>query len=83
MWFQNEGSLNELIVVELHERAKWKRTTIDDKDLIIPCLSFGASGALPQNNAKFYLECDRLGVLSRLNHTKPTFKRREVKAAEF
>ena len=29
MWLQNEGHTNESIFVELHERAKWKRTTMD------------------------------------------------------
>ena len=29
-WLLQEGSLNESIATELHERSKWKRTTIND-----------------------------------------------------
>ena len=67
MWLQNEGRLNE-IVVELHERAKWKQTTNDGtRSFTIPFPSFGATGALHlQDVAKHYLEDDPLGVLSRL-----------------
>ena len=86
MCLHNEGSLNESIVVELHERAKWKRTTVDGtRSFTIPYPFFGAAGVLhPQDVAKLHLEDDPLGVLSRLNfvHTMPTFKRaREVEAA--
>ena len=62
MCLHNEGSLNESIVVELHEHAKWKRTTVDGtRSFTIPYPFFGAARVIhPQDVAKLYLEDDPL-----------------------
>ena len=67
MRLQNEGHLKESIVVDLHERATWRRTTMDGTHsfaLYYPF--FVPAGALhPPDVAKWSLEKDLLeGLLS-------------------
>ena len=46
-WMLNESSMNESIVVELYERAKWKRLTINaEKTFTFPYPFMCASGSL-------------------------------------
>ena len=78
-WLTNEGSLNESIVTELFERAKWKRTTLDGQrsfTLFYPYfMVFGAihlKDILPLSHGD-----DALGLKGRIRslYTRPSSKR--------
>ena len=76
----------ESIVVEVHERAKWKRTTLDGtRSFTIYYPFFVVAGALhPLDVAKWHLEKDLLGVFFRikfLRHTSDFQAAREVEEA--
>ena len=86
MWHQNEVHMYESVIVELHEMAKWKRTTMDGtRSFTIYHRFFGTPGAVhPPDVATLYLEIDPLGVVYRISffYTHPTFRRaREVEEA--
>ena len=72
MWHQNDGHMDESIVVELYKRSKWKRTTMDGtRSFTIYYPVFGVDGAM-------------LGVFLWIHSfdTHPTFMRaREVEVA--
>ena len=78
-WLQAEGSVNEAIATELHERFKWKRTTLDPTrsfELYFP--HFGAIGAVHlEDFAQMYLETDPLGLRGKVNfmYSRPKFHR--------
>ncbi|CAE7458361.1 unnamed protein product [Symbiodinium necroappetens] len=78
-WLQNEGSVNESIVVELWERMKWKRATVHaDRTFTVMCPFFLAAGALHvEDPLDLYVLNDPLGVRGRLGlfYARPTFKR--------
>ncbi|CAE7289004.1 unnamed protein product [Symbiodinium microadriaticum] len=78
-WLQNEGAVNQSIVVELWERMKWKRSTVHaDRTFTVMCPFFLAAGALHvEDPLDLYVLNDPLGVRGRLGllYARPTFKR--------
>ncbi|CAE7501059.1 unnamed protein product, partial [Symbiodinium sp. CCMP2456] len=53
-WLHQEGALNSSIVVELYERAKWKRTTLDGtRSFEIPYPFLAMSGAVHLEDIAF------------------------------
>jgi len=88
-WLHQEGALNSSIVVELYERAKWKRTTLDGtRSFEIPYPFLAMSGAVHLEDIAFmFCEQDPLGLRGRAKflYTRPSFKRaaelREANAA--
>ena len=85
-WLQNEGSVNETIVLELFERMLWKRSTVNaDKSFIVNHPYFLAAGALHVEDViDLFVGNDPLGVRGRLGlfYARATFKRAsDVRAA--
>ena len=78
-WLHQEGALNSSIVVELYERAKWKRTTLDGtRSFEIPYPFLAMSGAVHLEDIAFmFCEQDPLGLRGRAKflYTRPSFKR--------
>ena len=85
-WLQNEGSVNETIVLELFERMLWKRSTVNaDKSFIVNHPYFLAAGALHVEDViDLFVGNDPLGIRGRLGlfYARATFKRAsDVRAA--
>ena len=85
-WLQNEGSVNETIVLELFERMLWKRSTVNaDKSFIVNRPYFLAAGALHVEDViELFVGNDPLGIRGRLGlfYARATFKRAsDVRAA--
>ena len=85
-WLQNEGSVNETIVLELFERMLWKRLTVNaDKSFIVNHPYFLAAGAVHVEDViDLFVGNDPLGIRGRLGlfYARATFKRAsDVRAA--
>lgn len=74
-WLSAEGSLNETIVTELFERAKWRRVTLDgNRSFTIMFPFFALSGAVRLPDIAFmFAGDDPLGVRGRARfmYTRP------------
>ena len=78
-WLQSEGTLNETIVVELYERAKWRRVTLDGtRSFTLMYPYFGVVGAVHLPDIAFlWAQEDALGIRGRARfvYMRPSFKR--------
>jgi len=85
-WLLNESALNESIVMELYERARWKRTTLDATrsfSMYYPFFAVFAAVHLGDLAAVFGSD-DTQGIRGRARffYTRPCFKRaREIRDA--
>ena len=78
-WLQAEGTLNETIVTELYERAKWRRVTLDGtRSFTLMYPYFGVVGSVHLPDIAFlWGQEDALGIRGRARflYTRPSFKR--------
>ena len=78
-WLAAEGTLNETIVTELYERAKWRRVTLDGtRSFTIMFPFFGVCGSIHVEDIAFlWAQEDALGLRGRVRfmYCRPSFKR--------
>ena len=78
-WLAAEGTLNETIVTELYERAKWRRVTLDGtRSFTIMFPFFGVCGSIHVEDIAFLWAqegCVGLRGRVRFMYCRPSFKR--------